>query len=100
MCAWWEVVVKLKKLQKNILQMESKHIRGCFQKPKVLGDRNPINFQWCFMFLNPFGTLGALLHQSLVLSRSYSTFLKDPVNGSFILILQWPFPLFFAQGLQ
>lgn len=52
------------------------------------------------MLPNPFGALGALLPKSLVLSRSYNMFLKDPVNGSFILVLQWPFPLFLAQGLQ
>lgn len=51
------------------------------------------------MFLNPFGTLPAFLHLSLVLCRSWDTFLKDPVNNSFILIIQWPFSLGAAVNL-
>jgi len=95
-----EVAVKLKELQEIYCRWSSNTSGDVLKKPKVLRGRNPVNFQWCFMFLNPFGALGAHLHQSLVFSRSYNTFLKDPVISSFILILQWPFLLFLAQGLQ
>lgn len=50
--------------------------------------------------VKPFGALRALLLKSLGLSWSYNAFLKDLVNDSFMLVLQWPLPLFLAQGLQ
>lgn len=100
MYTWWEVVVKLKKLQNTYGKWSRNTSGDVFTNSRCWEAETLVNFQWCFVFLNPFGALGALLLLSVVLCRSYNTFLKDPVNNSVILIIQWPFSLFLVQGLQ